>query len=308
MKDLYRSLGLSGIEDDPRVIERALEREGHPGDITRQARFVLLDPVRKARYDRILKKATAISQARLRLGLSVDPLLPPPPCDPGAWGGRAPIPGSADSERPWALWIGVSGAILFAALIWARFPGNEKATAPRLPVPAIEQGPPPSEVWSPDRLSTRGSAEEPISIPSPEHGWCQIAFEARPSIPWHIETDSGQDYLLTLLDAQTHETVLTLFLKGGQPYESMVPEGAFELRLTSGTRWFGLRQGFGVGASVIQSPQVFRIKAQTDGASIWNLVIHPSGCEVPPVAPVEPTNRFRSQVDRNPVTGGSMAL
>ncbi|HEX9082027.1 MAG TPA: hypothetical protein VF768_07090 [Holophagaceae bacterium] len=290
MKDLYREIGLPGRVEDPKAIERALQHRNPSPELARRVRFVLLHPARKARYDEILAHATALAEVRRRLRLPADPWLPveakPEPFPAGPGGGIGPAWSSG-------LWIGGSIAVLLVVLAWFALRGERSVLGPR-PAPSEPmrstsagppQGAPPGQ---------GGSAKDLQPVSPPDHGWCQFTLPTAPSVPWRIDTEAGQDYLVTLLDARTHATVLTLFLKGGQPYEGLAPEGTFELLLASGAQWFGLRRGFGPEGRVVQSPQVYRIRAGSDRGATWNLVLHPSGCETAPVTPVDPKGSFPS--------------
>jgi hypothetical protein len=113
--------------------------------------------------------------------------------------------------------------------------------------------------------------------------------EIQPAKPWEIDTDPGQDYLLTLLDSKSQATVLTLYLRGGEPYQGQVPIGVFELAYTTGTQWFGPQLGFGSSAKRIQPALTYRVVAEAGDVGTWHLKLHPTSCEgvpIPPLAPV----------------------
>ena len=109
-----------------------------------------------------------------------------------------------------------------------------------------------------------------------------------PSVPWRIETDPGQDYLVSLIDAQSQAAVLTVYLRGGVPFRGLAPEGAFKLVYSSGTSWLGLSRGFGTGSRTISSPQIYRIRTGPDDSWTWSLRLHPNSSEGSPVAPLDP--------------------
>jgi hypothetical protein len=106
-----------------------------------------------------------------------------------------------------------------------------------------------------------------------------MSSEVVPLVPWHIDTDPGQDYVLTLLDAKSRLLALTLYLRGGEPYRGLVPVGRFELSYSSGNRWFGFQHGFGTKAKVVQPALTYRVLAGPDGEGIWKLRLSPSSCE-----------------------------
>lgn len=74
MKDLYRRIGLSSQTDDRATIERALAVESITDAASvRAARHILLDPDRKAVYDRTHAVVRRVGQLRANLGLSRSP-------------------------------------------------------------------------------------------------------------------------------------------------------------------------------------------------------------------------------------------
>jgi hypothetical protein len=107
-------------------------------------------------------------------------------------------------------------------------------------------------------------------------------------VPWRIRTDPGQDYLVSLVDAQTQGVVLTLFLQGGKPYLGRAPVGEFEVVHATGTRWFGPQLGFGPGARVVRSERIHRLQGGRDDSWIWELRLHPTSGEAAAVDSVNP--------------------
>lgn len=283
MRDLYRELGFSDLEKDPRVIERMLGGIPTGSELGTQARFVLLDPGRKQRYDQILRCALALEPVRSRLGLPGGSFL----AERGA--NDRPSPGTPSRTPrgwwwlPWA--IGV-GAVLWAGtLVWTS--GQPVAHAAGTEPPPAGSGKPSPGVGTPTTGTGLAAvpAEVPLAVPFPEHGWIQLSAGLRPEVPWFIETDAGQDFVLSLIDTQTRATVLTLYLRGGASYRGLAPEGVYELEFRSGTRWLGLRRGFEGGGPAIRPRQTYRVEAGPDDSWAWHLRVHPTGCEGSPVAP-----------------------
>src|SRR3954468_7794268 len=78
MKDFYKRLGLDGDAATPDAIRAALAAPAEPARApdaaTREAAaFVLLDPRRRAVYDRNRRVLVTIGQLRSRLGLNLKP-------------------------------------------------------------------------------------------------------------------------------------------------------------------------------------------------------------------------------------------
>jgi len=108
-------------------------------------------------------------------------------------------------------------------------------------------------------------------------------------VPWLIDTDPGQDYVLNLLDPGTQAAVFTIYLRGGEPYRGLAPEGAFDLTYSVGHRWLGPGRGFKDGGSMVRSAQTYLVLAGPDDTWAWRLLLHPDRCEGSVVAPVAPS-------------------
>lgn len=291
MRDLYRALGLSGIVADRRVIEGALEPGRVPSELREAGRFVLLDPTRKARYDWALSRVKDLSEVRSRLGLRPDPDLPMPSA------GARPVPGFTSEGSGMALtqvrrlsWMGWGlGALLMAALIIGVGFRSTRRSQESLSSPTLaSQGLGGDGNRPQGAAPSAGSSGDMVPIPPPDHGWLQLGSEVRPLVPWTIDTDPGQDYLLTLLDAKTQAVVMTLYLRGGESYGGLAPEGTFELTYSTGSQWFGFQHGFGAKAKVVRPALTYRVLAGSDGKGSWKLRLNSNSAEGIPSAPAAP--------------------
>lgn len=286
MRDLYRALGLRDAAADRAAIERAIAQRELDPELHETASFVLLNPVRKARYDWILHRAQELSEARTRLALPVNAPIDARPGPPKRMGStpRA-MPPDRRSPHSWAGWSIAAALLLMVGMGWAglrfnRPPAERPREGSTSPVSTSPQGNGPS-----DNSPTAASpGEQEAQIP-PEHGWLQLNPEVQPSRPWKIETDAGQDYLLTLVDSKTQATVMTLYLRGGEPYEGQVPVGVFEIAYTTGTRWLGFQNAFGHGSKRVQPALTYRVFAGAGAIGSWTLKLHPTSCEGIPIPP-----------------------
>ncbi|HEX9080985.1 MAG TPA: hypothetical protein VF768_01840 [Holophagaceae bacterium] len=284
MRDLYRALGLDGAEAGAgRVISR-LEGLGLPRDLEEDARFVLLDPARKARYDEALRVGRGLAEVRSRLGLLPDPPLPVLAFSRPRRDRRpatAPVQGDLLLR---AGGFGAGGLILLVVLAWPLVrPAGRRASQAAPPA----AGPRPGTEFRPGGGPPPAVAGDGApSLPTPDHGALQYEPGIHPCVPWRIETDPGRDYFLSLVDARSRATVLTLYLRGGLPYLGLAPEGSFRLVYVSGSGWLGPRRGFAVDARQVNAPQIYRIQAGPDDTWTWSLGLHPSGSEGSPVAPL----------------------
>jgi hypothetical protein len=292
MRNLYLALGFPSIVNDHDALAHAVRKEGVSNRVEEQVLFVLLQPARKSRYDWALEKALELAEARSQLGLPPPAhfQLPAPWTIPGGRGNRAPFlkPQRARSGG----WV--MGLLTLAGLIWLGAVVLQ-SSKPREAVPAA----PTPNVGTDDRTGRASNQPiaslltrpvlEPSAIPPPSHGWLQGSPGLALRVPWRIETEPGQGYLLTLLEAKSKAVVLTLFLRGGEPYLGRAPEGEFEWAYTSGTRWLGFPQAFGPEARTVRSEQIHRVHAGPDDSWVWELELHPTSGEGSQVEPVRPT-------------------
>ncbi len=294
MRNLYLMLGFKGIVDDRNTLDQAIRKSGQASTLREQAHFVLLQPARKARYDWALQKALELAEARVRLGLPTDIQLP-------GSDARTPHPdsgsasNSADARRVWPGWLGISALAVFGLLIWLGASAFQSDVAHRVGSPSgapkSQTGSSPGRELNPVDPTPRGTAGKLRPIHPPDHGWTQGDTSLILKVPWRIETEAGQDYLLRLLDAKTHAVVLTIFLRGGEPFLGLAPEGEFEFTYASGHEWFGVADGFGPEARVARSERIHRITLGPDESWAWELQLHPTsgeGARIDPVGPVEP--------------------
>lgn len=301
MRNFYRELGLPDLGADQPSIEVSLGNLPRGSALGAAARFVLLDPVRRQRYDHYLRCTQAMAEVRSRLG------------SPDHGHRTADFTRNPDARRAGhtptrprngLLWAAALGLCTLVGVGFQLRPMDRPAPRPPVPTsarPGMGQGQPAPLAVGPAPLA--GSAEVPVAVPFPDHGWLQLTPDVRPSVPWTIETDAGQDFVLSLTDAQTRTVVLTLYLRGGQPFQGLAPEGAYELEYRSGQRWLGPRRGFDGGGPPVRPGQIYRVLAGPDDEWEWHLRLHPTGCEGDPVAPV----RVREEGNPPPRPGsGSM--
>lgn len=72
-----------------------------------------------------------------------------------------------------------------------------------------------------------------------------------------VNTSAGASYVVKIVDSYSAETVMMFYLSSGSSKEIEVPSGLFEIRYTSGTRWFGEDDLFGVTASYAKADRLF---------------------------------------------------
>ncbi|AVL53564.1 hypothetical protein CEP88_13710 [Roseobacter denitrificans] len=88
-------------------------------------------------------------------------------------------------------------------------------------------------------LATSGGAEEPRAGLM----WNKTGLPA--VFPLQVKTAPGQDFMMTLVDAQTHAPALAAFIEGGEFFKVLVPPGEYDVRFATGAQWRGEAELFG---------------------------------------------------------------
>jgi hypothetical protein len=63
--------------------------------------------------------------------------------------------------------------------------------------------------------------------------------------PFKIQSQAGSNFLVKLADANTGSTAMTIFVRGGENVETLVPLGSYYVKYASGTTWYGYDHLFG---------------------------------------------------------------
>lgn len=80
----------------------------------------------------------------------------------------------------------------------------------------------------------------------PYHGLVEVASDQPRMTPFRIITPPGsRAYVVKLVDAETNEPVMRIFLEAGRTFETLAPIGSFKLKWATGRNWRGENQLFG---------------------------------------------------------------
>ena len=63
--------------------------------------------------------------------------------------------------------------------------------------------------------------------------------------PFSIQTKTGSNYLVKLVNVASSKDQIWIFVRGGEPYSTKLPVGNYMLRVASGNIWYGREQLFG---------------------------------------------------------------
>lgn len=100
--------------------------------------------------------------------------------------------------------------------------------------------------------------------------------------PLRVQTPGGQDYYLTLSDAETGAEALAAYIEGGAFFKVLVPPGTFHLRLVTGRTWQGEDRLFGPGAAsqvfALARPLTFEVRDfSTKAGHVIDIAAIPAG-------------------------------
>ncbi len=73
-----------------------------------------------------------------------------------------------------------------------------------------------------------------------------------------INTSRDASYVVKVVDPHDGEVILARYFPAGVSEEIAVPSGTFEIRYTSGTRWYGNVDMFGLKANYAKAQGVFK--------------------------------------------------
>jgi len=82
--------------------------------------------------------------------------------------------------------------------------------------------------------------------------------------PFQVKTESGDNYLIKLVDPQTRKDVVRLYVVGGQTADFQVPLGDYEVLSASGVNWYGDELLFGPRTAYSKLDTVSRFTLSAD--------------------------------------------
>ncbi len=96
-----------------------------------------------------------------------------------------------------------------------------------------------------------------LEQPLPASGRVRVFRSGARNSPFEIKSSYGANYLLKLIDLNTKEDAMTIFVRGGTTTEVNVPSGTYEVRYASGTTWYGDELLFGPETTCSRANQPF---------------------------------------------------
>lgn len=100
----------------------------------------------------------------------------------------------------------------------------------------------------------------------------QVFVGSKRIAPLEIDTPSGaESYYVKLVDASTGASVMTLYIHGGQAFETTIPTGTYRVRYATGQTWYGAEHLFGPQTSYSEATKDFAFTTDANGVSGYTI-------------------------------------
>ena len=96
----------------------------------------------------------------------------------------------------------------------------------------------------------------------PRHGTTRFYTDEERIAGLKLDTPSGNLYLILLKDASSGRKMATMYVHGGQAFETNVPLGNYILMYATGQQWYGNKEKFGHGMVVKKFDTVMNFRIQ----------------------------------------------
>lgn len=133
-------------------------------------------------------------------------------------------------------------------------------------------------------------SDAPIRIPSeqdsqitaypyplkPADPYAGIASEPRPGVaPFTVNTPSGENYFIKMIDVATNKAVLGFYVSGGSSVTVKVPLGTYLVHCAFGTTWYGIGHLFGRSTGYSKLDDTFEFTEDNRGISTETVTLYP---------------------------------
>jgi hypothetical protein len=161
--------------------------------------------------------------------------------------------------------------------------------APAIPAYPEQRSPEDGSVFS---YSAFGDpSAEPVRIPSsqqesevstyafpskPSDPYAGIASETKPGIaPFTVNTPSGENYFIKMIDVATNKPVLGFYVSGGTSVTVKVPVGTYLVHCAFGKKWYGIGHLFGRSTGYSKLDDTFDFSENNRGISTETVTLYP---------------------------------
>lgn len=122
----------------------------------------------------------------------------------------------------------------------------------------------------PSRLTAEASpGYPPVSI---MQGVQNVFTQAEQIAPLSIRTSAGEEsYFVKVVDAYSQNSIITLFVHGGQTLKVNIPLGTYRIKYATGKTWYGEQHMFGPNTRYSEADKTFTFSVNGDQISGYTI-------------------------------------
>ncbi len=111
-------------------------------------------------------------------------------------------------------------------------------------------------------------------IELPKSGQIEFIRKRNLVAPLKINAEKGQNFLVKLVDLNSNQDVMTIFVRSGTQVEVKAPLGTFEIRYASGEKWYGPKYYFGPNTSFSRADKQFNFYETENGVNGYSIQLY----------------------------------
>jgi len=92
--------------------------------------------------------------------------------------------------------------------------------------------------------------------------------------PLEIKTSPGYNYFVQLIEIESGEVVIAMFVRGGRTEKVYVPLGTYEVRYASGLQWYGYEHLFGPETRYMKADAHFTFQRTGNEVSGYTITLY----------------------------------
>ena len=112
------------------------------------------------------------------------------------------------------------------------------------------------------------SAPDRRALPLPRTSSLENSSRKNRIAPLSIETESGTNYVIKLINVAEPRNSIMIFVRGGEPYSTKVPLGTYRIHGASGSTWYGKDDLFG------PNTRYFRLQSKSGSDAEGSVTFH----------------------------------
>lgn len=111
-------------------------------------------------------------------------------------------------------------------------------------------------------------------VQMPYNGESRVYTSSERIAPFTIKTSGSDSYFVKLKDVYTNETVMDIFVRGGNTVETDVPLGTYRIEYATGERWYGYQHLFGERTGYSKTDQSLNFRQDYNGVSGFTISLY----------------------------------